>query len=157
MSIKKIKVSMIFHDRQILKHWSRDTQLKESEWPSKFPGNLSKLSDFFFFYFIVRTIMAKRAPQVAQWVKNACNAGDAGKCQFDPWVEKIPGKGHDIPPQDSCLENVKDRGAWKTIVHRVESRTWLKQLSMHARIMAKREIDVCSAVPALSQLKTTWK
>ena len=36
------------------------------------------------------------------------------------------------PLQNSCLENPVDRGAWWAAVHRVtQSRTWLKQLSMH--------------------------
>ena len=39
------------------------------------------------------------------------------------------------PLQYSCLENPLVRGAWWAAVHRVaQSRTWLKRLSMHARI-----------------------
>ena len=37
----------------------------------------------------------------------------------------------------SCLENPVDRGTWWAVVHRVtQSWTWLKQLSVHACIMA---------------------
>ena len=31
---------------------------------------------------------------------------------FSPWVRKIPGEGNDNPLQNSCLENLMDRGAW---------------------------------------------
>ena len=41
--------------------------------------------------------------------------------------------GGKIPSQCPCLENSKDRGAWRAIVHRVtQSWTRLKRLSMHA-------------------------
>ena len=36
---------------------------------------------------------------------------NADVCQFDPWVGKICSEGHDEPLQDSCLENLMDRGA----------------------------------------------
>ena len=45
------------------------------------------------------------------------------------------GEGNGNPFQYSCLEKPVDRGAWRADVHRVaESRTQLKQLSMHACI-----------------------
>ena len=47
--------------------------------------------------------------------------------------EDTPGGGHGNPLQYSCLENPIDRGAWQTIVNRVEkSWTQLKQLSTQA-------------------------
>ena len=43
------------------------------------------------------------------------------------------GEGNGNPLQYSCLENPVDRGAWWAAVHRAaQSRTRLKQLSMHA-------------------------
>jgi len=50
-----------------------------------------------------------------------CNAGDLG---LIPGMERSPGGGHDNPLQCSCLENpqrqsIKDRGAWRAIVHGV--------------------------------------
>ena len=33
------------------------------------------------------------------------------KCEFNPWVEKIPGGGNGNPFQYSCLGNPMDRGA----------------------------------------------
>ena len=45
------------------------------------------------------------------------------------------GEGNSNPLQYSCLENSVDRGAWWAAVHGVsQSRTWLKQLIMHACI-----------------------
>ena len=47
-------------------------------------------------------------------VKNLpASAGTAGDLSL------IPGLGNGNPLQDSCLENPKDRGAWRAIVHRV--------------------------------------
>ena len=46
------------------------------------------------------------------------------------------GEGNGNPLQYSCLENPMDRGAWRAPVHRVaESRTALKRLSMHTRLI----------------------
>ena len=36
---------------------------------------------------------------------------------FDLWIGRSPGGGHDNPLQYSCLENPTDRGAWCTTVH----------------------------------------
>ena len=45
---------------------------------------------------------------------------------FNPWVGKIPGGGKANPLQYSCLENSKDRRAWRATVHAVtKSGTWL--------------------------------
>ena len=45
---------------------------------------------------------------------------------------RSPGGGPGNPLQYSCLENPKDRGAWRATVHRVaKSWTQLKWLSMH--------------------------
>ena len=41
--------------------------------------------------------------------ESTCKCGRSG---FSPWVRKIPYRGHGNPPQYSCLENPKDRGAW---------------------------------------------
>ena len=57
--------------------------------------------------------------QVALAVKNLlANAGDK-RHEFDSWVGKIPGGGHGLPLQYSCLENPMDRGAWRATVHNV--------------------------------------
>ena len=62
------------------------------------------------------------------------NAGDIRDAGSIPGLGRSPGGGHGNPLQDSCLENLMDRGAWQATVHRVaKSWTRLKQLSTHAR------------------------
>ena len=63
---------------------------------------------------------------VAQWLNNL----PAGAVGFDPWVGKVPWRGHGYSLQHSCLENPMDRGArWATVHGIAKSRTRLKQLS----------------------------
>ena len=38
---------------------------------------------------------------------------------FDPWLRRFHGEGHGNPLQYSCLENPKDRGAWRATAHRI--------------------------------------
>ena len=42
--------------------------------------------------------------------ESACSAGDPGSI---PGLGRSPGEGNGYPLQYSCLENSKDRGAWK--------------------------------------------
>ena len=49
----------------------------------------------------------------------ACNAGDAGDMGLIPGLVRSPGGGHDNPLQYSCLENPRDRGAWRATVYGV--------------------------------------
>ena len=47
-----------------------------------------------------------------------------------PGSGRSPGGGYSNPLQYSCLENPKDRAAWRATVHRIaESWTWLKWLN----------------------------
>ena len=71
------------------------------------------------------------ASQVALVVKDLpANAGDAS---LIPRLGSSPREEHSNSLQYYCLENPMDRGAWQATVHRVtQSRTRLKQLSMHA-------------------------
>ena len=77
------------------------------------------------------------ASQVAQVVKNPpANAGDIRDTGSIPGSERSYGGGHGNPLQYSCLENPMDRGAWRATVHMVaKNQTWLKQLSMHTRLV----------------------
>ena len=72
--------------------------------------------------------------QVAVVIKNLpANAGDIRDIALIPGSGRSPGEGHGNPLQYSCLENPMDRGAWWATGHRVaQSRTWLKQFTMHA-------------------------
>ena len=46
-------------------------------------------------------------------------AGDMRDSISIPGSGKSPGGGHGNPLQHSCLENAKDRGAWRAKIHRV--------------------------------------
>ena len=43
--------------------------------------------------------------------------GEALKRHLDKHKDVLPGGGNGNPLQDSCLENSKDRGAWRATVH----------------------------------------
>ena len=45
-------------------------------------------------------------------------AGDTGYIGSIPGLGRPPGKGHGNPLQQSCLENLMDRRAWRAIVYR---------------------------------------
>ena len=47
------------------------------------------------------------------------NAGDIRDAASVSGSGRSPGGGHDKPLQYSCLDNLKDRGAWPAIVHGV--------------------------------------
>ena len=60
---------------------------------------------------------------MTQLVKNL-PAGDTGGGGSIPGLGRSPGEGNGKPPQDSCLENSMDRGAWWATVQRmVKSQT----------------------------------
>ena len=51
-------------------------------------------------------------------VKNLpASSGDAGNMGLIPQVGRTPGEGNGNPFQYSCLENSRDRGAWRAIGH----------------------------------------
>ena len=55
--------------------------------------------------------------------------------------EDAPGEGYGKPLQCSCLENLMDRGAWRTTIHRVtKSQPRLKGLSMHVHTGAPKKL-----------------
>ena len=65
------------------------------------------------------------------------NAGDLRYVGSVPGLGRSPGGGHGTPLQYSCLDNPIDRGASRTMVHRVtKSQTGLKLLGIHARVLA---------------------
>ena len=62
------------------------------------------------------------------------NAGDIRIVGLIPELGRSPGGGHGKPLQDSCLENLIDRGAWQATVHRfTKNLTRLKRPSMNNR------------------------
>ena len=54
--------------------------------------------------------------------ESACKAGDADSV---PGWERSPGEESGNPLQCSCLENSKDRGAWRAAVHGV-TQSWTR-------------------------------
>ena len=63
--------------------------------------------------------------------ESACNAEDAGDMGWIPGLGRSLGVGNGNSLQYSCLENPMDRGAWRTIIHRVaKSQT---RLNTHTR------------------------
>ena len=71
-----------------------------------------------------------KQPFGASGKESPANCRRIERCEFDPWVRKIPGEGHVNPLQCSCLENSLHRGAWQPAVHgATKSQT---RLSMHA-------------------------
>ena len=65
-------------------------------------------------------ILLLHTSQVAQVVKNPpANAGDIGDMGSIPGSGRSPGRGHGNPLQYACLENPKDREAWRAVVHGV--------------------------------------
>ena len=65
-------------------------------------------------------------------VKNLpATAGDIGDTGSISGMGRSPGGGHGYPLQYFCLENARDRGAWRTTVHGVaESQTGLSSSSI---------------------------
>ena len=79
--------------------------------------------------------------------ESACNQEDLGSI---PLLGRSPGEGHGNPLQYSCLENLRDRGAWRNIVHRVTKNwTQLKWLSIHTQFLIILYIPVVSVVTSL--------
>ena len=78
---------------------------------------------------------------VAQWVKKLPamqeHARDMG---LTPGLGRSSGGGHGNPFQYSCLENLMDRGAWRSTVHRSQ-RVGLKRLGI-ARELTNTEGNV---------------
>ena len=62
------------------------------------------------------------------------NAGDIRATGSTPGLGRSPMEGHNNPLHYSCLQNPKDRGAWRATVHRVaKSQTRLSDFTgMHA-------------------------
>ena len=71
------------------------------------------------------------ASQVKPLVKNpSANARHVSDASLICGSRRSPGRGHGHRLQYSCLENLMDRGACRSPVHRVaKSQTQLKQLS----------------------------
>ena len=66
-------------------------------------------------------------------VKNPpANAGDARDADSIPESGRSPGGGNGNPLQSSCLENSRDRGAWRATVHGV-TKSWTQLSDAHQK------------------------
>ena len=84
-----------------------------------------------------------RASLMAQTEDSTCSARVLGSV---PGLGRFPGERHGNPLQYSCLETPTDRGAWWATAHGVtQSRTRLKQLSMHTLTMQCASCSPCQA------------
>ena len=61
------------------------------------------------------------------------NGGDIRDVGLIPGSGRFPGGGHGNSLQDSCLENIKDRGAWRATVHKV-SESNMTEVTYHAHM-----------------------
>ena len=86
--------------------------------------------------------------QMALVVKNP--SASAGMPRDSGWISgwgRSPREGPGHPLQNSCLENLMDRGAWPVTVHRVtKGRTRLSDLASQGRIR-RRSLKVFSWSP----------
>ena len=72
------------------------------------------------FSFISKSLTVKKGfPNGLVGKESAYSAGDTGDASSVPGSERSPAEGHGNPLQYSCLENSKDRGTWRIIIHRV--------------------------------------
>ena len=58
-----------------------------------------------------------------------CNVGDLGSI---PGLGRRPGKGNDYPLQYTCLENSRDRGAWRAAIYGV-TKSWTQLSDFHSQ------------------------
>ena len=63
------------------------------------------------------------------------NAGDTGDAGSIPGLGRSPGGGNGNPLQSSCLENPRDRGAWRATVHGVAKSDTTELPSTHAILL----------------------
>ena len=79
-----------------------------------------KHADLFFVNYVWTQLLNFKKMKVALVVKNPpASAGDIRDAGSIPGSGRSPGGEHGNPLQYSCLENPKDRGAWRALVHGV--------------------------------------
>ena len=78
------------------------------------------------------SMKAKCYSQVTLVIKNLpASAGEVRNVDYLPGSGRSPEGRHGNPLQYSCLENPMDKIAWEATVHRLHSRTLLKQFSIY--------------------------
>ena len=80
------------------------------------------------------------------------NAGDGRRHGFDLGLGRSPGGGNGNPLQYSCLENPRDRGAWRATVHRIsQSQTRLSLLTLKQGGARANNRFLCMPTPQRKQ------
>ena len=84
-----------------------------------FNQNLKELSALpcslqHYFYYGFSITIIKRLPMWHNGKESACQGRRHERAKFNPWVGRFPEGGNGNPLQYSCLNNLMDRGAWKT-------------------------------------------
>ena len=69
--------------------------------------------------YVVYIFLLKNFPGGAVIKNPPANAGDAGATGSIPGWGRSPGGGHGNSLQHSCLEDSRDRGAWRATIHGV--------------------------------------
>ena len=132
-----------------LRGWrSQSAQGRDGAWPvresecrnpSEIELALAILGATGFLYYLMICLTERGLPQWLSGKESACHAGASGDTGLIPGSGRSPGGGNGSVLQHPCLENPMDRGAWRATVHRVsKSWTWLKQPSMHSRMLTVR-------------------
>ena len=80
---------------------------------------------------------------------------------FDPWVEKIPGKGTGNPLGYSCLENPMDWGAWWATVHglsksQTQPSIWVATAAIYS-ILCTNSNSIAKNMDVKKKKKNLWK
>ena len=128
-----LRLLQFLHCRQILYHWATWKDLIRYIHSTDTTVCIINLIPL-----ILKYYHDKWASQVVLMVKNPpANAGDIRDMGSILGSGRSPGGRHGNPLQYSYLENPRDRGAWTATVQRImQSRAWLKQLSMLTRTPA---------------------
>ena len=87
------------------------------------------------------------------------NAGDTEDAGFIPGLGRSPGRGNGNPPHFCCLENPRDREAWRAAVHGVAKESSLTEHALKGPSLSLAGSSgflarVCCPSPWLS--RTTW-
>ena len=75
-----------------------------------------------------------RGQGLSRWLSGKESTCECRRCHADliPGLERSPGGENGNPLQYSCLENPRDRGAWRAAVHGItESQTRLSDSYIH--------------------------
>ena len=82
--------------------------------------------------------------------ESVCQCRRHERLGFNPWGGKIPWRREWHPPQPSCLENTRGRGAWWAAIHAAAKSQSLVWLSTRKRLVPYQ------SQPLGQLLKTLW-